>query len=465
MPIIFFTVEKLVGVINVQTEAAHDFTTDDVTFLEIVAGQLAMNIGNGRLYEQTDETLRRKVHELSTIQSVSGLVASTLELKQVLELIVMKAVQLSEADRSIIFQLDRVSQRLRPVAMYGFENARLENATVPVGQCCAGRAARSGEPSLALDCMRTDEGCFFHHQAAAIEHQHAVLCVPLVSTHGVQGALCVYSAQRYLLSSHQLRLVVTFANVAAVAMDNARLFEQTREGLKTKSMLMREMHHRVKNNLQQVGAILHIRQRRVDSPQAKRVLMEIYERIVGIAEIHDLLSRDHFGVAPVDVIARKIVGVVQAHLMPPNLHLKFEVDPCPVLLRSEEATTLAIVINELIANAIEHGFAGRAHGRIRISGQEHDGTTTICVADDGLGLPPDFAVEASDRMGLTVIRNLVELSLQGTFTLRRELATPPEPTEAGAGESGAGWTIAEIAFLTPASDALSELEDAARVNA
>jgi hypothetical protein len=80
-------------------------------------------------------------------------------------------------------------------------------------------------------------------------------------------------------------------------------------------------------------------------------------------------------------------------------------------------------------------------------------------------LPPDFAVEASDRMGLTVIRNLVELSLQGTFTLRRELATPPEPTEAGAGESGAGWTIAEIAFLTPASDALAELEDAARVNA
>lgn len=456
MPIIFFTVEKLVGVINVQTESAHEFTADDVSFLEIVAGQLAMNIGNGRLYEQTDETLRRKVHELSTIQSVSSLVVSSLELKTVLELIVMKAVQLSETDRSIIFQLDHTSARLLPVAQYGFEDAHLDHG-LPLGQCCAGRAVSSGEPCRSLDCMHADEGCFFRDRAEASDHLHAVLCVPLVSTHGMQGALCVYSAQRYHLSTHQLQLVVTFANVAAIAMDNARLFEQAREGLRTNSMLVHEMHHRVRNNLQQVGSILNMQRRRVNSPEAERVLMESYERIIGIAETHDLLSRDRFGVAAVDVIARKIVGVVRAHLVPPELRLRIEVEPCPVLLPSEAATTLAIIINELIANAIEHGFAGRTRGLIRISGHELDGMITVRVADNGGSLPANFDASASDSMGLTVIRSLVDLPLRGTFSLHREpsasaQAPADEVAEGSAEEVSAGWTVAEIAFPTPALD-------------
>jgi two-component system, sensor histidine kinase PdtaS len=467
MPIIFFTVEKLVGVISVQSAEPREFNSEEVSFLEVVAGQLAMNIENGRLYEQTDETLRRKVHELSTLHRVSALVASTLELNDVLQTIVIQAVQLSGADRSIIFDLDRLTQRLRPVASHGFEGDGLPRWGVMVGQCCAGRAVETGEPSVCLDCMRTDETCFFRDSPEAIGDQHSVLCVPLVSTHGSQGALCVFSAQRYLFGPQQLQLVVTFANVAAIAMENARLFEQTREGLKTKGVLLREMHHRVKNNLQQVASILSMQRRRATSPQAERILAESVGRIQGIAATHDLLSSDQLGMASVDDIARKIVGIVQANLVPPQLHLTMSVDPCPAHVPSEQATTLAIVLNELIANAIEHGFEGRTRGSIRISGAARDGTIIVRVADDGVGLPPGFDLEHSEGLGLQLVGSLVRSDLRGSFSLCRE-STPVAERQDGQAQAGGDlqaeqpdeWTVAEVSFPAVLADE-GDAEDAA----
>jgi two-component sensor histidine kinase len=446
MPIIFFTVEKLVGVLSVQTVETREFAPEEISFLEVVAGQLAMNIENGRLYEQTDETLRRKVHELSTLHRVSALVASTLELKDVLQTIVTQAVQLSGADKSIIFDLDRGTQRLKPLASHGFEEEGLPLWGLTVGQCCAGRAVQSGEPSLCLDCIVTDEGCFFRDAPAAVGDLHSVLCVPLVSTHGAQGALCVFSAQRYLLSPQQLQLVVTFANVAAIAMENARLFEQTREGLKTKGVLLREMHHRVKNNLQQVASILSMQRRRAKSPQVERILAESVGRIQGIAATHDLLSREQLGLASVDEIARKIVGIVQGNLVPPALRLEMRVEPCPAHVPSEQATTLAIVLNELIANAIEHGFADRTRGRIVISCERADGTIVVRVADDGGGLRSDFDLEHSDGLGLQLVSSLVRSDLHGTFTLRQAATASGRPLSDADAQPAVTWTVAELAF-------------------
>ena len=447
MPIIFFTVEKLVGVISVQTTESREFLPEEISFLEVVAGQLAMNIENGRLYEQTDEALRRQVHELSTLHRVSALVASTLELKDVLQTIVTQAVQLSGADKSIIFDLDRTVQRLHPLASHGFEEESLPRWGLMVGQCCAGRVVQSEEPSLCLDCIHTDQECFFRDVHTRLNDVHSVLCVPLVSTHGAQGALCVFSSQRYLLSPHQLQLVVTFANVAAIAMENARLFEQTREGLETKGVLLREMHHRVKNNLQQVASILSMQRRRAKSPQVERILADSVGRIQGIAATHDLLSREQLGVASVNDIARKIVGIVQGNLLPPSLRLEMRVEPCSAIVPSEQATTLAIVLNELIANAIEHGFEGRPRGRIVISCERADNTIVVRVADDGIGLSPDFRLEASEGLGLQLVASLVGTDLHGTFGLHQASAPSGHAVaSSGAEESPAAWTVAEMTF-------------------
>jgi two-component sensor histidine kinase len=468
VPIIFFTMVKLQGVIAVQTKEPRYFSEQEVHFLELVAGQLAMNIENGRLYEQTDEELRRKVHELSTLHQVSAVVTSSLDLDNVLNMIVAQAVLLSNADCSILFELDPTTQKLCAVASHGFDTAAIANATVRAGECCVGRVVRSGEPSMQVDCMRHDVGCFLHDLPDAVGDRHAVLCAPLTTVHGPLGSLCVFSSQRHMLNAHQLQLVVTFANVAAIAMENARLFTQTREGLRTKEALLREMHHRVKNNLQQVASILNMQRRRAKSAELEQILEENVSRIQGIAATHDLLSTAQLGMAPVDEIARKIVGIVRSNLVPPELHIQFHISHAPFPVPSEQATTLAIILNELIANAIEHGFGGRERGEIRISGALEGGAIVLRIADDGKGLPAGFAIEKVEGMGLQLVRRLVESELRGSvdiyelegnpdlawiagdqgvrITDPRLPAVAREPDQDATTRASHDWTVAELRF-------------------
>ena len=469
MPIIYFMVEKLEGVINVQMNTPRAFGDDDLAFMEVIGGQLAMSIENMRLHEASDQELRRKVNELATLHNVSALVASSLVLDTVLRTIVEKAVLLSGANRSVLFELQPGERRLRAVAWHGFEQgfeqSAVTRASILAGQCCAGRVIETGEPSSGIDCMRSDAGCFLHGLSdEALGDQHAVLCVPLITVHGPLGALCVYSNQRHMLSQHQLQLVMTFANVAAIAMENARLFEQTREGLRKRETLLREMHHRVKNNLAQVAAILNMQQRRSKSEEASEILAETVRRIQGIAATHDLLSTGEVGMAPVDEIARKIVGVVSGNFIPLNLHVRFHVGSAPYLLPSEQATTLAIVLNELISNAIEHGFDQHAEqqmsGEIRISGAKQDDTIVVRVADDGAGVPEGFSLDTAEGLGLQLVRGLVRSDLRGAATMFMTEGDPDargeddEPERIAAGDPDADgaprrWTVTELRF--PAS--------------
>ena len=444
MPIIFFTVERLQGVIVVQSTEPRGFSEDEARFLEIVAGQIAMSVENSQLFAHTDQELRRKVHEMGTLHRVSAMVTSSLVLEQVLQMIVEQAVLLSGAERSALFVIEPATQRLRAVATHGFEDAAVQQATLPLGQCCAGRVALGGEASMRVDCMRTDTGCFLHDLPDALGDLHLALCAPLATTRGRLGALCVFGSQRHTLDQGQAQMVTTFANVAAIAIENARLHEETLDGLHAKEALLREMHHRVKNNLQQVASILRMQRRRTADPVAKQILRENIGRIYGIAATHDLLSHaDELGRARLDDIARKIVGIVKANLISPEQKIRFEIGSMPTKLPSEQATTFAIITNELIANAIEHGFEGRARGEVRMSEDLIDGWVVFRVADDGHGIPDGFDIETANSMGLRLVRELVVKELHGDVALFREYAQESGDTPAR------GWTIAEARFPLP----------------
>jgi two-component sensor histidine kinase/putative methionine-R-sulfoxide reductase with GAF domain len=425
VPIIFFgTVERLIGVISIQSLVPRDFTTGEQDFVEVVAGIIAINSENGRLYEQTDEQLRRKVHELSTIHRVTGIITSTLELDRVLQIITTQAVQLSGSERSCIFVLDVEEQNLYIVAHYGLDNASVEGVHVPVGQCCAGRAVQAGYPTMAVDCLHEDEGCFLCQDPMISSEIHSVLCVPLEVKGNILGCICIYSNHRHQLSPEQMQLVVTFANEAAIAIDNARLYEEARRGLELKSILLRELHHRVKNNLATVASILSLQRRRTRSAEVRRILAESVNRVQGLAATHDLLSHEDVSEARVDDIARKIVGVANANLRPPHSHITFEVGPCDIVISSRAVVILALVLNEMVSNAIKHGMMGVAEGKVSINGREEDGIVIVEVLDTGNGPPAELIEEdGSEGLGLSLIRNLMG-DIGGQFMLRRTNENP-----------------------------------------
>jgi two-component sensor histidine kinase/putative methionine-R-sulfoxide reductase with GAF domain len=425
LPIIFFgNVERLIGVISVQTTEPRDFSGEEINFLEVVAGIIAINSENGRLYEQTDEQLRRKVHELATIHRVTGIIASTLDLDRVLQIITTQAVQLSGAERSCIFELDPTHQRLDVLAHYGLHGADVSGIHVPVGQCCAGRTVETGQPTRAIDCLYSDEHCFLRQDPMVSSDIHSVLCVPLQVKRKVLGCICIYSSHRHLLSPEQMQLVVTFANEAAIAIDNARLYEETRRGLELKSVLLRELHHRVKNNLATVAGILSLQRRRTKSPEVRYILAESVNRVQGLAATHDLLSHEDVSEARVDEIARKIVGVANANMRPPETHITFEVVPCDIVIPSRAVVILALVLNEMVSNAMKHGMKGMTEGKVSIRGYEERGQIVVEVLDTGAGPAELVEEESSEGLGLSLIRNLIG-DIKGQFTLRRTDEVPP----------------------------------------
>jgi two-component sensor histidine kinase len=279
--------------------------------------------------------------------------------------------------------------------------------------------------------------------------------VPLKVKQNILGCICIYSNHRHLLSPEQLQMVVTFANEAAIAIDNARLYEETRRGLELKSVLLRELHHRVKNNLATVAGILSLQRRRTKSSEVRHILAESVNRVQGLAATHDLLAHEDVSEARLDEISRKIIGVANTNMSPPDKRISFLVEAESVIIPSRAVTILALVINEMVSNAIKHGMAGQSEGTITLRGREEDGSVVVQVIDNGNEplSEPSPAEESGDNasfegLGLSLIKHLIG-DLGGRFTLRREPASESAGTDQDQA-SGDGraqeQTIAEIRF-------------------
>jgi two-component sensor histidine kinase len=194
--------------------------------------------------------------------------------------------------------------------------------------------------------------------------------------------------------------------------------------LVTKDATIREIHHRVKNNLQTVSALLRLQSRRVEDPIASAALAEAVRRVASIAIVHDTLSTSSAESVLFDEVYERIV------------HNAIELSPRPItpekignfgILDAQVATPLALVITELIHNALEHGLAeGGDSVRVEVSISDDEANSAIHksyeikVIDNGTGLPEGFDWEKSSNLGLQIVRTLTENELKGTINLYRK---------------------------------------------
>src|SRR5918999_873444 len=190
-----------------------------------------------------------------------------------------------------------------------------------------------------------------------------------------------------------------------LARDESDLRQRDRV-ISVKDATIREIHHRVKNNLQTIASLLRLQGRRLHSEEAKAALQESVLRIGSIALVHETLSEKPSDVADFDQVARKVAQMVSEGLALPEQAIAVKVSGATGPLGSDLATPLAVVVTELVQNAIEHAFVGRASGSISIELAHTDGEVTVDVRDDGVGMR-DAATE-SGRLGLQIVRTLIE---------------------------------------------------------
>ncbi|MGH8905450.1 MAG: sensor histidine kinase [Egibacteraceae bacterium] len=189
--------------------------------------------------------------------------------------------------------------------------------------------------------------------------------------------------------------------------------------LRLKDATIREIHHRVKNNLQTVASLLRLQGRRLRSDEAREALAESVRRISSIALVHETLSQESRQRVSFAKIASRIIDMLGEGIISPDAPLAFTMNGSPGDLPAEVATPLALVLTELLQNCVEHAFpAGTPiNGAPRVCVRFERGLTTlrVLVCDNGVGLPVGSTVEEIANLGLQIARTLVESELGGTL--------------------------------------------------
>lgn len=192
------------------------------------------------------------------------------------------------------------------------------------------------------------------------------------------------------------------------------------EELLIKSVVIKEIHHRVKNNLQTITSLLRLQARRAQSDETKLVLRDCIGRVNSIAIVHEYLSQQDTGLIDVAKVAKGIYQAILSSMLRPEFKLETEFTAVQVELPSEKATSIALILNELLQNTIEHAFEGRDAGCLKVSFAEQSNAYLLAIEDDGIGLPADFEPGQGKSLGLKIIKTLAESDLQGSFTLKNK---------------------------------------------
>jgi two-component sensor histidine kinase len=181
----------------------------------------------------------------------------------------------------------------------------------------------------------------------------------------------------------------------------------------------------VKNNLQTISALLRIQARRLENPEAKQVLEESVRRIQAISLVHETLSQEAGEDIDLGQVVEQLVRTVEEGLMSHERPIRFVVEGDVGIVPASVVTPLAVVLNELLQNVVDHAFpAARPLGEdgyvgvVRISLTRTGESVQMTVTDDGVGLPPGFDIDRTSGLGISIVGTLVTTELEGTLEMR-----------------------------------------------
>ncbi len=394
-----------IGVINVRTLAPHDYTKTQVQLLSSIASQVAGAIAASRRYR----TAEKRASHLSTVAEVSKTITSNLYLEEILQLAVAATAQTMNFKIVALLLVDEERKELVLKATQSQSREYVRKPNLPMRESIAGKVIETGRIVTVPDVKKDPE--YRYPEVAKREGLTSLACVPLKVRERVIGVLNCYTERPHDFTEDEIAVLTTLGNQVAVAIENAKLM--------VKGALLQEMHHRVKNNLQTIASLLRLQSHYAADRSPQEVLNESINRVLAVAAVHDLLSREDLDTISVRKIADSILTATKQSFTSPDKRIDMRVEGPDLLLSSHQANSVALVLNELVANAVEHGFENVNEGGIIVRLRETDDDRwRLEVWNDGEPLPPDFDPRKNHDLGLQIVDTLTRGDLQGDFTLQ-----------------------------------------------
>jgi PAS domain S-box-containing protein len=404
--------------------------------------QLAEKI---KQHQDTEESLLLRNRELLSFQAAAAATSSSLDLVFILETLTWEMVDLLQIDGCCVYQLQPESNQLVAIADYA---SLIANEPLPerkINLKVSETHSRSVNERSAIH-FKTKQSDL-PNDVFLRERQNLVL-IPMVFQDRVVGLVELNMEDpNKVLTERQISLAQLLATQAAIAMENANLYDraqqeiqdrqqaeaQIKASLDEKEMLLKEIHHRVKNNLQVISSLLSLQSRNVSDEETLTVLKESQDRIRSMALIHEKLYRSE-NLARIDFSS--YLESLTNHLMRSYRSAvgtaRLDMDVTDVSLSLETAVPCGLIVNELVSNALKHAFKNGSQGTITINLSKNNGKyVSLVIADDGVGLPESFDISQSDTLGLRLVNMLVgqvrgQLSTSNVNGARFEILFPTD---------------------------------------
>ena len=395
--------DRVIGALNIQTHRLHTWTEGEIEFASLISDVVAGALERAILFEQTEHKMR----ELSAVAEVSRAVIAPSYLDETLRVVAEMAVRAVNSRRCALLLLDETDNAYVPRAVFDQQSNIPNEPSWPIGNLPLLTIESLDQPIVISDARTEMQPNHAHWAEAA--GLIALLCVPMTVHERTIGLMNVWSEKPVDFSAAQVELCTTLANQIGLAIENAHLIGN--------AAIVREMNHRVKNNLQNIVMLLQLQMSDERKVSAKEVLHESINRIMSIAAVHDALAQEGFRLVDVKDVITRVVSLVHANMTRPDQNLEVVVTGDEIRLSSRAATALALCANELVQNAMEHAFVDRIEGRIVVDLCRCDGNIVLEVRDNGRGSSAGSMQVPS--LGLTIVETLVSDDLRGTFQLKR----------------------------------------------
>jgi two-component sensor histidine kinase/HAMP domain-containing protein len=372
-------------------------------------------------HDELEMRVEERTDELTLLNRAGETLISTLDQDQVLNIVLEELRRLLNVVACSVWLVDEETDELVCRQSSGPQSGGVYGWRLAKGAGVAGWVVENGR-SLLLDDAQEDPR---HH----IELDHsmnittrALLTIPLHVRGRVIGAIQAMDNEPSRFNVSDQAVMESLAATSAFAIENAQLYSQARDDAAARATLLREVNHRVKNNLSAIIGLLYAERRHADlkdRPIYQEIMQDLISRVQGLATVHNLLSISQWEPISLTELANQIIHAA-LRATPLNNRLTATISPSPVHVTPDQANYLALVINELTTNSVKYALPEKGEGRIIVHIVRVENMVTLNYSDDGPGYPDDVLRAEAPRYnaGLHLLKNIVAHSLGGNLILQ-----------------------------------------------
>ncbi len=418
---------RCIGALAMHRSAGSPSGDGDLAILQTMADHLAVAIENARLFRaaqqelaarrRAEATLLRRNRKLNLLNRANRTFIATLDTQHLLHSILMEVKHLLDVEAASIWLVDEEREEVVCREAYGPYKNIVSGWRLKIGEGFVGWVVKHRQTLLTGDVLSDPR-----HYAGIdtlTRTMHSALTVPLQLQQRVIGALQVLDHLPHRFDQDDRTLLESIAITVAMALENSRLYEQARQDALTKSILLREVNHRVKNNLMAIIGLIYAEERHArESDQAvlHEALQNIIQRLQGLATVHSLLSAANWTPLLLSDLIRQIAQST-LRTIPRDQSVLLEVTPSSALVTPNQAHNLSLIINEIMMNTIRHALRGRKQVSVTFTLDVDEETITIRYHDSGEGFDERLLQERTFNVGLELVHSLVRRTLRGEIEL------------------------------------------------